>query len=45
MMEAVLFLNRALNPAPPDPAAINARRLLMPQKAKAGIRDPLDPKP
>jgi S-formylglutathione hydrolase len=45
MMEAVLFLNRALNPAPPDPAVINARKMLAPLKAKAGIKDPLDPKP
>jgi S-formylglutathione hydrolase len=44
MMEAVLFLNRALNPAPPDPAVINARKQLVPLKAKVGIKDPLDPK-
>jgi S-formylglutathione hydrolase len=45
MMEAVLFLNRVLNPAPPDPAVINARKQLVPLKARAGIKDPLDPKP
>jgi S-formylglutathione hydrolase len=44
MQEAVLFLNRALNPPPPDPTVITNRKRLMPEKAKAGIRDPLDPK-
>lgn len=44
MLEAVLFLNRVLNPPPPDAAVTTARKQLMPQKAKAGIHDPLDPK-
>ncbi len=44
MLEAVLFLNRVLNPAPPDPAVTAARKRLMPEKAKAGIHDPLDPR-
>jgi S-formylglutathione hydrolase len=44
MLEAVLFLNRALNPPLPDPAVTAARKRLMPEKAKVGIHDPLDPK-
>lgn len=43
-MEAVLFLNRILNPPALDPAVITARKQFMPQKEKAGIHDALDPK-
>lgn len=44
MREAVLFLERALHPAPPDPAVLRTRKQLMPSKARAGIQDPNDPK-
>jgi S-formylglutathione hydrolase len=44
LSEALLFVARVLNPRPPDPQVISARKMFVQMKAKAGTPDPLDPK-